>query len=93
VVELQFTFDEFGVCVPSKFEGVYVKLFEGWVGLTYISAKVDEVFIKLFECGLDYILNLIKYSVFYVKLTNLLDNLSHPRTIRQTRFLFADVAQ
>jgi hypothetical protein len=31
------------------------------VELTYISAKVDGVFIKLFECGLDKILILIKY--------------------------------
>jgi hypothetical protein len=45
---------------------------EGWVELTYISTKVDEVFIKLIRCGLDYILILIKYRVFYVKLTNLL---------------------
>jgi hypothetical protein len=35
-------------------------LFEGCVELTYISAKVDRVFIKLFYCGSDYILILIK---------------------------------
>jgi hypothetical protein len=39
---------KFEVCVPSKFEGAYVKQFEGWVELTFISAKVDEVYIKLF---------------------------------------------
>jgi hypothetical protein len=33
------------------------------VELTYISAKVEGVFIKLSECGLDYILILIKYRV------------------------------
>jgi hypothetical protein len=34
------------------------------VKLTYISAKVDEIFIKLLECEMDYILFLMKYRVF-----------------------------
>jgi hypothetical protein len=77
---------KFEVCVPSKFEGVYVKLLERWVELTYISTKVDGVFIRLFECGLDYILIFIKYRVFYVKLANFLYNLSHPHAIQRPRF-------
>jgi hypothetical protein len=80
---------KFEVCVPSKFEAVYVKLLERWVELTYISAKVDEVFIKLFECGLDYILILIKYRAFYVKLANLLDNL---QLRSDDRYFVANVA-
>ena len=47
-----------------------------------ISAKFKRVSIKLTECGLDYLLILIKFEWFFIKLPSLPDNPSRPRAIR-----------
>ena len=48
-----------------------------------ISAKFKGVSIKLTECALDYLLILIKFEGFFIKLPSLLNNPSHPRVIRR----------
>ena len=50
-----------------------------------ISVKFKGVSIKLTECGLDYILILIKFKGFFIKLPCLVDNPSHPCVIRRPR--------
>ena len=50
-----------------------------------ISAKLKGVSIKLTECGLNYILILIKFKGFLIKLARLMDNPSHPCTIWRQR--------
>ena len=50
-----------------------------------ILAKLKVVYIKLTKCGLDYILILIKFKGFFIKLSSLLDNPSHPCAIRRLR--------
>ena len=57
-----------------------------------ISAKLKGVSIKLTECGLNYILILIKFKGFFIKLVSLMDNLAiHARS--DGREISNDVAQ
>ena len=69
-------------CISIKLEGVAVKTICEVAWANVISTKFKGVSLKLTECELDYILILIKFEGFFIKLPSLLNNPSHPRVIR-----------
>ena len=64
-------------CIFIKLEGVAVKFLRGGLSKCYFY-KVQGGFYKINWVWLDYILILMKFEDFFIKLPSLLNNQSHP---------------